>query len=36
MQGRVLQETDWNQSSLRGATMIGSKIDSDRSLDFPF
>ena len=36
MHGRVLQETDWNQSSLRDATMIGSQIKSDRSLDFLF
>ena len=27
---------DWNLPNLRGATMIGSKIDSDCSLDFPF
>ena len=27
---------DWNLPSVRGGTMIGSKIDSGRSLEFPF
>ena len=31
----ALSRKDWNLPNLRGATMIGSKIDSDRSLDFP-
>ena len=32
----ALSRKDWNLPNLRGATMIGSKIDIDRSLDFPF
>ena len=32
----ALSRKKWNLLKVRGATMIGSKIDSDRSLDFPF
>ena len=32
----AVSHKDWNQLNLRGATVIGSQLDSGRSLDFPF